>query len=153
MNVLESNESGIYLVGEKKYNFNVGILKHSHNKSDIWQMTNNDENFWIEKIKSNKSFFIGEKFKVRVGVKSCADNVFIKEDWGKEKFRPEEELFKKLISQENIQRWCFALDNNLKILYPHYSENGKRLVIELINIHKQKRILKFIKNNYQIGNI
>jgi type I restriction-modification system DNA methylase subunit len=136
--VLNSKESGIFLVKEKKYNFNVGLLKHSPNKSDIWQMTNNDENAWIEKIKANTSFLIGDKFKVRVGVKSCADNVFIKENWNKEPIKPEESLFKKLISQENIQRWCFASENNLQILYPHYSVNGKRLVINIEDYPKAK---------------
>ena len=101
-------------------------------------MTNNDENAWIEKIKENTSFLIGDKFKVRVGVKSCADNVFIKENWNKEHIKPEESLFKKLISQENIQRWCFALENNLQILYPHYSVNGKRLVIDIDDYPKAK---------------
>lgn len=129
--VLNSQASGTYLVNEKKYNLNIGLLKHTPNKADIWQMTNNSENDWIEKIKSNTSFLIGDRFNVRIGVKSCADKVFIKESWEKESIRPEDVLFKKLISQENIQRWCFASVNDLKILYPHYSENGKRLVINL----------------------
>ncbi len=129
--VLNSQESGNYLVNEKKYNLNIGLLKHTSNKADIWQMTNNNENDWIEKIKSNTSFLIGDRLNVRIGVKSCADKVFIKESWDKETYRPEDVLFKKLISQENIQRWCFSAENDLKILYPHYSENGKRLVIDL----------------------
>ncbi len=129
--VLNSQESGTYLVNERKYNLNIGLLKHTSNKADFWQMTNNNENDWIEKIKSNTSFLIGDRFNVRIGVKSCADKVFIKESWDKEMIRPEEALFKNLISQENIQRWCFSSENDLKILYPHYSENGKRLVIKL----------------------
>jgi len=129
--VLNAKESGTYLVNEKKFNLNIGLLKHTANKSDIWQMTNTNENDWIEKIKSNTSFLIGDRFNVRIGVKLCADKVFIKENWDKEAYRPEDDLFKKLISQENIQRWCFSSVNDLKILYPHYSENGKRSVINL----------------------
>jgi len=129
--VLNAKESGTYSVNERKFNLNVGLLKHTANKSEIWQMTNTNENDWIEKIKSSTSFLIGDRFNVRIGVKSCADKVFIKENWGKESYIPEGELFKKLISQENIQRWCFSSANDLKILYPHYSENGKRLVINL----------------------
>lgn len=130
-NVLNSNVSGLYSIKEKTYNLSVGLLKHKSNKSDIWQMTNNIENTWIEKIKKNTSFLIGEKFKVRVGVKSCADNVFIKENWEKEPFKPEEDLFRKLISQENIQRWGLTSENNLQILYPHYFEDGIRKVINI----------------------
>ena len=119
------------MVNEKKYSYNVGLLKHTSDKTEIWQMTNNEENIWIEKIKSNTSFFIGDRFNVRIGVKSCADNVFIKEHWEKEPIKPEAVWFKKLISQENIQRWCSSSENNLEIIYPHYFQNGKRLVLNL----------------------
>jgi type I restriction-modification system DNA methylase subunit len=129
--ILKSNKSGYYLVGNKRYHYSVGLLKHSLKRTDIWQMTNEEENKWIEIIKSNTFSLIGDLFKVRVGVKSCADNVFIKEDWQNEYIKPEEKLFKKLISQENIKRWRGALENDLHILYPYYSKDGKRFVYDL----------------------
>jgi len=143
--ILNSSESGIYSVKDKKYNFNVGLLKHTSNKSEIWQMTSSDENTWIDKIKENTSFLIGDKFKVRVGVKSCADNVFIRRSWDEEQNKPEECLFKKLISQENIQRWCFSSENNLQILYPHYSQDSKRLVIDIEDYPIAKKYLETYK--------
>lgn len=129
--ILKSNKSGYYLVGNKTYHYSVGLLKHSLKRTDIWQMTNEEENKWIEIIKSNTFSLIGDLFKVRVGVKSCADNVFIKEDWQNESIKPEKKLFKKLISQENIKRWRGALENDLHILYPYYSKDGKRFVYDL----------------------
>jgi type I restriction-modification system DNA methylase subunit len=143
--VLNTNQSGIYAVNDKKYNYSAGLLKHTSNKTDIWQMTNADENQWIEQINKNSAFLIGDKFKVRVGVKSCADNVFIKQTWEKESIIPENTLFKKLISQENIKRWCFSAENDLKILYPHYSANGKRLVIDLEDFPNAKKYFELNK--------
>ncbi len=137
--ILNSNQTGVYSVNDKKFIYSVGLLKHTPNKNDIWQMTNSDENKWIEQINKNAAFLIGHKFKVRVGVKSCADNVYLKQNWDKEPCVPENKLFKKLISQENIQRWCFSSENDLKILYPHYSENGKRLVIDLEDFPNAKK--------------
>ncbi len=137
--VLNSNKSGVYSVLDKKYNYSVGFLKHTPNKADIWQMTNAEENQWIDQINSSAAFFIGDKFKVRVGAKSCADNVFLKQNWDDGSIIPESSLFKKLISQENIRRWCFSSENDLKIIYPHYSENGKRLVIDLEGYPKAKK--------------
>jgi type I restriction-modification system DNA methylase subunit len=131
--ILKSNKSGYYLVSNKTYHYSVGLLKHSLKRTDIWQMTNEEENKWIEIIKSNTFSLIGDLFKVRVGVKSCADNVFIKEDWRNESIKPEKKLFKKLISQENIKRWRGALENDLHILYPYYSKDGKRFVYDLKN--------------------
>lgn len=129
--ILKSNKSGYYLVGNKTYHYSVGLLKHSLKRTDIWQMTNEEENKWIEIIKLNTFSLIGDLFKVRVGVKSCADNVFIKEDWQNESIKPEEKLFRKLISQENIKRWRGALENDLHILYPYSSKDGKRFVYDL----------------------
>jgi type I restriction-modification system DNA methylase subunit len=137
--ILNTNKSGVYSVYSRKYNFSIGLLKHASNKTDIWQMTNSEENKWIEKISKNCSFQIGDKFKVRVGVKSCADNVFLKQNWDSEPYKPEDNLFKKLISQENIQRWCSSSENDRKILYPHYSVNGKRLVVNLEDYPNAKR--------------
>lgn len=137
--VLNENRPGIYCVHEKKYNYSVGLLKHASNKTDLWQMTSAEENQWIENINKNSALFVGEKFKVRVGVKSCADNVFIKQDWQNELFIPEAPFFKRLVSQENIRRWCLSNENNLKILYPHYSENGKRVVFDLEKFPQAKK--------------
>lgn len=147
--IINTNKSGVYSVNERKYNFSVGLLKHSPNKADIWQMTNPEENKWIEQISKNSAFLIGDKFKVRVGVKSCADNVFLKQDWDNEPFKPETDLFKKLISQENIKRWCYSSENNLKILYPHYSANGKRQVINLEDYPNAKQYFEANKVQLQ----
>lgn len=147
--IINTNKSGVYSINGRKYNFSNGLLKHAPNKADIWQMTNPEENKWIEQISKNTSFLIGDKFKVRVGVKSCADNVFLKQNWENEPFIPEDKLFRKLISQENIQRWCFSSENDLKILYPHYSANGKRLVINLEEYPNAKKYFEANKEQLE----
>ena len=76
--ILDQSSPGIYRVKGKNYSYNQGLLKHSLDLSEIWQMTDKKENEWIDKIKSNAAFFVGDKFKVRVGIKSCADKVFYK---------------------------------------------------------------------------
>jgi len=148
--ILNSNKSGYYSVGNKTYHYSIGLLKHSSKRTDIWQMTNDEENKWIEIIKSNTFALIGDFFKVRIGVKSCADNVFIKEDWTKEAINPEKKLFKKLISQENIKRWRGAIENDLHILYPYYSKDGKRAVYDLIEFPNAKEY--FEANREQLEN-
>lgn len=147
--IINTNISGVYTVNERKYSFSVGLMKHSPNKADIWQMTNPEENKWIEEINKNSAFLIGDKFKVRVGVKSCADNVFLKQNWDNEPFIPETNLFKRLISQENIQRWCFSSENDLKILYPHFSANGKRRVINLEDYPNAKKYFEANKEQLE----
>jgi len=130
--ILSQYNSGLYSTNDnRKFAYSVGLLKHSHIKTDIWQMTNDTENEWIEQINKNTAFCIGDRFKVRVGIKSCADNVFLNEYWEKEPILPENELFKPLISRENIQRWSCKTTDCHKVLYPHYSQNGNRAVFDL----------------------
>lgn len=138
IDILNQSTPGIYTVGEKNYLYNQGLLKHSLDHSDIWQMTDKKENEWIDKIKNNAAFFVGDKFKVRVGIKSCADKVFIKEDWAKEDIIPEQIFFRRLLSQENLNRWKAISNNNLSVLYPHYDNGGKRGVYDIEQYPKAK---------------
>jgi type I restriction-modification system DNA methylase subunit len=102
--ILHQEDSGFYTVDNRVYNYSVGLLKHSQVKTDVWQMTNDSENQWIEQVQKNTAFYVGDKFKVRVGIKSCADNVFLNGNWNKESILPEKCFLKPLISRENIQR-------------------------------------------------
>ncbi len=150
--VLEKTESGLFSVDGKTFNYSVGLLKHSHIKTDVWQMTNDIENEWIDTIKSNTSFYIGEKFKVRVGIKSCADNVFLNDKWECESVIPEEKLLRPLISQENIQKWTCTLSKLSKVLYPHYAKNGKREVYNLDDYPNTKQYLNKYREQLESRN-
>ncbi len=139
--ILTKTEAGTFSTNGKVFDYSVGLLKHSHIKTDVWQMTNDTENKWIETIQSNAAFYIGDKFKVRVGIKSCADNVFLNNNWDNEQAIPEDELLKPLISQENIQKWTCTLSQYAKVLYPHYSKNGKKDVVNLDDYPQAKEYL------------
>ena len=79
-------------------------------------------------------------FKVRVGIKTTADKVFISDEWDKlETDKPEDVLLKDLISQENIGRWATTAKATLKILYPHISVNGKKLTVDIEQFPKAKK--------------
>lgn len=146
--ILTKTEAGTFSTNGKVFDYSVGLLKHSHIKTDVWQMTNDTENKWIEAIQSNAAFYIGDKFKVRVGIKSCADNVFLNNNWDNEQAIPEDELLKPLISQENIQKWTCTLSQYAKVLYPHYSKNGKKDVVNLDDYPQAKEY--FMKHRTQL---
>ena len=140
--VLKQEKPALYAIDDGRvFNYSVGLLKHSRIKTDIWQMTNDDENQWIEQIQNNTAFFIGEKFKVRVGIKSCADNVFLNENWDEKLLLSEKELFKPLISRENIEQWTCSAGERSKVLYPHYFANGKRAVYDLSQFPQAEQYL------------
>lgn len=129
--VLKSERPGSYMVNKQKYLLKVGLLKYPSDKTEIWQMSDEKENKWIDTIHAHTAFRIKDKFKVRVGIKSCADNVFISQLWDKEGYKIEKDLLHPMISQENIEAWTIDKDSMLDILYPHYSKDGKRQVYEI----------------------
>lgn len=138
--VLNSNKTGYFKVDDKKFKKTEGVLKYEVGSKDIWALLTNKEADWISKIDQNSESKVGDHFKVRVGVKTTADKVFISDEWedlGENK--PEEELLKPLISQENIEAWSATTNRNLKILYTHYVKNEEKRVIELEDYPKAKK--------------
>ena len=65
--------------------------------------------------------------KIRVGVKTTADKVFIREQWPSDD-RPE--LLRRLLTHKNARRYK-SLPANREILYPHETRNGKKFPVDL----------------------
>lgn len=140
--ILMADVPGIYKVGNISYEYKTGNLKSGNDKSAIWQLEDNEMNAWISQIDANAAFRIKDKFKVRVGIKSCADNVFISQLWKEEGYEIEDKLLRPMLSQENIDTWNIDRDAIIKVLYPHYSENGKRKVYDISGFPKAKSYLE-----------
>ncbi|MEI7491325.1 MAG: N-6 DNA methylase [Bacteroidota bacterium] len=138
--ILNSEKTGSFHLGNKYYHKTEGVLVTSNSKGHPWSMLSNEESGWVSKIDGSTKFRVGDFFKVRVGIKTTADKIFIREDWNDlGKLKPEETLLKELISQENIQKWNFSQNSNLKVLYPYTTVNGKKEVLDIDNFPKAKK--------------
>lgn len=129
--ILETEDPGIYSVGNVCYEYKTGTLNATENKTDTWQLVTKKDEKWLDIIQKNTSFRIKDRFKVRVGVKSCADNIFISQLWDKEGFAIETKILKPMLSQENINTWSIDREAIQSVIYPHYSQDGKRKVYDL----------------------
>ncbi|MDA3886705.1 MAG: N-6 DNA methylase [Candidatus Delongbacteria bacterium] len=137
--ILNSEKDGYFKVDSKRYKKSTGILKLGNTKENTWSMLSKDEAIWISEIKSKSNSQVKDHFKVRVGIKTTADKVFISNKWDtKDIVKPEVELLKDLISQQNLEPWKINYKINLKVLYPHYSINGKKHTISLEKYPKAK---------------
>jgi adenine-specific DNA-methyltransferase len=138
--VLNTSESGYFSVDTRRYKKTDGILLCRITKGYSWELLSDSESLWVNKIDNNASCLVGDLFKVRVGIKTTADKVFINDEWdklGTEK--PEETLLKDLISQENIGRWGTTAKATLQILYPHYVRDGNKTTIDIDEFPKAKK--------------
>ena len=121
-------------VGEKRYKRTNGLLKYESNSGSPWQMLSKTEAYWTNLVQKNAKGFVGDFFKVRVGIKTTADKVFISDNWERlGSSMPERQLLKELISQENIERWGVNDKVRLKVLYTHELEEGKKKTINIDN--------------------
>ena len=143
---LTDKDPGYFKIDNKQFFKSKGILRYDVNSRELWRMFSEHENEWIEKIEASKSFLIKDYFKVRVGIKTTADKIFIKHNWNSlEDNMPEEELLHELISQENIKKWKLNDKKKLSVLYTHYSENGTKKVIDLERYPKAKSYFESYK--------
>jgi len=137
---LNSKDNGFFSIGEKRYKKSSGVLKFGKTKENTWTMLSDEEAKWVSKIDNASKSFVKDHFKVRVGIKTTADKIFISDKWEELNYtKPEDNLLKGLISQENIKPWGVCNEKKLRVLYPHFSLKGKKQTIDLNDFPKAKK--------------
>jgi adenine-specific DNA-methyltransferase len=138
--MLDSKQTGYFIVNEKRYKKSAGLLKYEIGSGACWEMLSGKESKWVSIIDKASTNRVEDFFKVKVGIKSTADKVFISDKWEElNGTKPEEELLKELISQENIEPWNATDNFNLKVLYPHISVNGGKQTVDIEKYPKAKK--------------
>jgi adenine-specific DNA-methyltransferase len=136
--ILKDRQSGYFNVNGKKYKKSTGLLKYETGSGDCWELLSGDESNWVSQIDKARHK-LEDFFKVKVGIKSTADNIFISDKWDiLDEGKPEDELLKELISQENIKPWNLTENIKLKVLYPYLVINGEKQIIDLDKYPKAK---------------
>lgn len=132
-----SSFNGYYIV-------NKGFLKFDNNSSDLWRLEGFESEAWLNKVNANTWCTFGDIGKIRVGVKTTADNVFIRSDWEEEVgYVPE--LLRSLTTHHNAGRFhCNGVKQKF-ILYTHITECGRRRVVNLDDFPLSKKYLEIHK--------
>lgn len=132
---LEKREPGVYAIRGRHFEVASGDLLIPPTASEPWQMVTCSERRWLQAVDSRAKCRLGEVASVRVGIKTTADSVFIRQDWDSlpAEVTPENELLQPLVSADEADRWVRVNpDGSAKrVLYPHKRSNGKREVIDL----------------------
>ncbi|AUX17869.1 Eco57I restriction-modification methylase domain-containing protein [Flavobacterium columnare] len=144
--VLKGKHSGYFVTENgKRYKKSSGDLKYKIGSGSCWEMLSSGESEWVYKIDKASKNRVEDFFKVKVGIKSTADKVFISDKWEElNGTKPEDDLLKELISQENIEPWNASDNFELKVLYPHISVNGEK---QTVDIEKYPRAKKYFSQH------
>jgi hypothetical protein len=136
------DEAGMVRVGEQQYEVKRGSLHFEDGDSGkVWRLEDSESFNWIDTVKLNTFCTFRDIGKVRVGIKTTADSVFIRKDWSEFKSDGLPELLKPLVTHHIARRYRADIQKASKVLYTHKSINGKRSVIDLEKYPHSKRYL------------
>lgn len=133
-NIFESElKDGIFSIDGTNYKIRTGNLD---TENDIWKIKTTETLNWQKTVESNTFMTFGDIGKVRVGIKTTADKVFVKKVWEE----PKPELLKPLITHDEARRFK-SLKSSYQVLYTHETKNNKKSVIDISEYPNSYRYL------------
>ncbi|HEX7449028.1 MAG TPA: N-6 DNA methylase [Pirellulales bacterium] len=130
---LHKPRSGLVRVNGCHYRIATGKLPLPHDDARPWTLLSGEEADWVAMINSAASCRLGDVAKVRVGVKTTADSVFIRRDWESlpREIRAEGKHLRPLVSQEDAAKWQApaVAGPQRRVLYTHEVVEGRRRAI------------------------
>lgn len=131
---------GSYLLSSgKTYKIQHGKIM-SVDPNDVWVISTDDDVKFLDNVKKNTLLSFSQLGKIRVGIKTTADNVFIGEDWA---LRGKDiELLKPLITHRNAGQIVANNNSHWQVLYTHYSLNHKKVTVDINQYPNSKKYLE-----------
>ena len=115
-----------------------GTLKEAR-KGELWVIASNEQDEWLRKVDANTWQRFADIGKIRVGIKTTADNVFIGDNWSGE--NADLELLRPLITHRDAGQIVPNQNMGWKVLYTHTVRNGKKVAVDIEQYPKSKRYL------------
>jgi hypothetical protein len=98
----------------------------------IWRVATDSADAWLRTVDTRTWRTFGELGSIRVGIKTCADKVFIRSDWENMPARERPELLRPLTTHHMGRQ--FKADSTAAgrhVVYPHLIKNGQREAADL----------------------
>jgi hypothetical protein len=137
------NEKGVVKV-ETGDHFLVrhGRLEYGKNPGGVWRLGSRRSDSWLSTVDSHTFCTFGDIGKVRVGVKTTADKVFVRSDWDELPADERPELLRPVATHHIARRFKgLESDKPMKILYTHELRQGKRVAVDLREYPKTAKYL------------
>ena len=142
--VKDKNLSGLVYTDAGVFRIERGVLKATQD-DETWSLSTPDYDGWLQSVKRQQAHSFGDIALIRVGIKTTADEVFIRDDWDSlpTAQRPEGKLLRPLLTHLNARKWvAFQTGTARKVLYPHQIANGRRVAIDLGDYPRAKVYLE-----------
>ncbi|MDD4888563.1 MAG: N-6 DNA methylase [Phycisphaerae bacterium] len=144
--VLEEGRDGLYCLPGGVYRVSTGTMDLRRDAGQVWSMTTPGETQWVKHVRSRAAGNFADVSHIRVGIKTTADSVFIRDDWEAmpAASRPEPSLLLPLLGHQDAQRWArpTGAPPAKRVLYPHQMRNGRRAAIDLACFPRARHYLQ-----------
>lgn len=150
---LASGDEGIVDAPEGRFAITRGRFVVTPGATDVWRLVSSQESEFLSRIREYSHQVIEDVAFVRVGIKTTADEVFIRKNWAAlpREECPENELLRPILSHEDACRWALPRGYvpAARVIYPHLvSDNGKR-VINLADYPRAERYLESFRSRLE----
>ena len=116
----------------RRFNVRHGNLKTDDQKEGVWRIANEITEKWLATVAQHTWGTFGDIGRVRVGVKTCADSVFIRSDWNEFPLVTQPELLRPVMTHHAARKFkALTLSDPRMILYPHEVQRGHRKAVDL----------------------
>jgi adenine-specific DNA-methyltransferase len=109
-----------------------GTLDSSGGADAVWRVATATGDAWMATVQRHTERTFGQIGKIRVGVKTCADKIFIRHDWEVTTNGRIPELLRPLTTHHGAGRYRATIPKKVRhILYPHAVIDGQRRASDL----------------------
>lgn len=115
----------------RQYAVRVGTFSPPTDATGPWRLSDPESDAWLRAIEQGTWKAFGDIAKIRVGIKTTADNVFLGDRWASVAPEVEEELLLPLITQSNLAPWRIDPLLEMRVLYPYDLSSERRRTLDL----------------------
>jgi adenine-specific DNA-methyltransferase len=139
---LDHGEDGRVAVGPRNFVIETGELVKG-DPHDPWRLGRGSDARWFADVMAGCWKTYGEMARIRVGIKTTADAVFIRDNWDDlpERERPEPQLLLPLITHHDARAWRVSPAPAAKVLYPYDLTADRRTVLPLAGFPRARTYL------------
>ena len=129
----------------RRFRVRHGRLHRNQNRNDVWRLTTDTTDRWLSEVGRRTWAEFGDVGRIRVGVKTCADRVFIRSDWDQMADVDRPELLRPLTTHRIAGRFRPGVEPDpTMILYPHEVADGERRAVDL---RRYPRSAAYLRNH------
>ncbi|TNE69113.1 MAG: type II restriction endonuclease subunit M [Rhodobacteraceae bacterium] len=113
-----------------------GTLDNGGDPAGVWRLASEGGESWLETVAANTWGTFRDIGKIRVGIKTCADKVFLPKRWDRDL-----ELLRPLTTHHTARRFRPEPPNR-QVLYPHHTIDGKKQAVDLARFPASRAYLE-----------